>query len=262
MQTEPVFSVVTIAFNNRAGLARTLASVDAQQCRDFEHIIVDGGSSDGSVELLAEAALQASGQRRWSSQPDGGIYDAMNKGISKGSGRLVVMMNAGDCLADDGTLAKVKESWTEHGWRWAYGAIRITDEDGRVQGAYTFDPFRPRRFVAGLSWIPHASVFMDRRLVREIGDYDRTVGTSADQELLLRALRVSPPHVITDFLAHFEAGGVSTRVTPRGRELAWHGIRRTSGSLLGGTVLSDRVISEVLGIRGQVKRLASGMAKR
>jgi len=104
--TSPLFSVVTVVRNDRAGLARTRATLAAQRLRDFEWVVVDGASTDGTVDDLRRDATPA---LRWSSEPDRGIYDAMNKGTALARGRFVVYLNAGDALVGDGALAAVAE---------------------------------------------------------------------------------------------------------------------------------------------------------
>lgn len=100
-------SIVTINYNNAEGLRKTLATVAVQTYRDIEHIIVDGGSTDGSVDVIKEYVKRVeSGESRvksviWSSEPDKGIYNAMNKGIRKATGDYIQILNSGDILASD-----------------------------------------------------------------------------------------------------------------------------------------------------------------
>jgi len=93
-------SIVTINYNNREGLIRTLKSTAMQTCRDFEHILVDGASTDGSVEVIRE---YASGREnvKWISEPDSGIYNAMNKGTRMASGEYLLFLNSGDDLCSN-----------------------------------------------------------------------------------------------------------------------------------------------------------------
>jgi putative colanic acid biosynthesis glycosyltransferase len=98
----PSVSIITIVRNNDVGLARTRASVAAQACRDFEWILVDGASTDVTRQRVAD--LLRSGEARGISEPDGGIYDAMNKGLRLAAGDYVLFLNAGDRLLDAGSL--------------------------------------------------------------------------------------------------------------------------------------------------------------
>ena len=100
-------SVVTINWNNNAGLQRTLASIASQTYNDFEYIVVDGASTDGSVETI----MQYDGDARltWISERDNGIYNAMNKGIRMAKGEYVVMINSGDWLMASDVLERMAE---------------------------------------------------------------------------------------------------------------------------------------------------------
>ena len=100
------FSIITINYNNCEGLWRTIESVVNQTCRDFEYIIIDGGSTDGSVDVIKRYADNID---YWVSEPDGGIYNAMNKGVAVAKGEYCLFMNSGDCLYNDSVIERVYE---------------------------------------------------------------------------------------------------------------------------------------------------------
>lgn len=89
----PKLSVITINYNNRDGLRKTIESVVNQTCKDFEYVIIDGGSTDGSVDVIKEYADRIN---YWVSEPDNGCYHAMNKGVKVATGEYVIFMNSGD----------------------------------------------------------------------------------------------------------------------------------------------------------------------
>jgi glycosyltransferase involved in cell wall biosynthesis len=99
-------SIITVNYNDKNGLIKTLQSVQSQSFADYEHIIIDGGSTDGSVEVIRQYATDNSYVTYWHSQPDKGIYDGMNIGIAHASGMYLCFMNGGDCFTDD-ILAKI-----------------------------------------------------------------------------------------------------------------------------------------------------------
>ncbi|MDD7304506.1 MAG: glycosyltransferase family 2 protein [Bacteroidaceae bacterium] len=117
MKENTKVSVITIAYNNLEGLKLTAASIFAQTCRDFEFIVVDGGSSDGSRQWLEEHTNKIDW---WCSEPDNGIYSAMNKGIAQAHGEYCIFMNSGDCFYDQHVLSKAlpllngKDFYTGH----------------------------------------------------------------------------------------------------------------------------------------------------
>ena len=91
------YSIITINFNNREGLERTIKSVITQTCQDFEYIIIDGGSTDGSIDIIKKYANKI---HYWVSEPDNGIYHAMNKGVQFAHGEYLNFMNSGDFFID------------------------------------------------------------------------------------------------------------------------------------------------------------------
>ena len=105
MDKTPLISVITINFNERVGLERTFESVFNQTFQDFEYIVIDGGSNDGSKELIEENTEKIS---YWISEPDKGIYNAMNKGISVAKGDYLLFLNSGDILYKNDVLSVSK----------------------------------------------------------------------------------------------------------------------------------------------------------
>lgn len=95
------FSIITINYNNKEGLRKTIESVVGQSFRDFEYIIIDGGSTDGSIEVIKEYAGKVD---YWVSEPDKGIYHAMNKGVLQAHGEYLNFMNSGDEFYNNGVL--------------------------------------------------------------------------------------------------------------------------------------------------------------
>ena len=200
-------SIVTINYNNRAGLENTLHSTLPQlESGVAEWVIVDGGSGDNPEELLGTALTQP--RVTYESAPDRGIYDAMNKGISRARGDLVVFMNSGDMFTDRDVVARVLRYREISKWRWGYGCMRLIDEQGRARSAISFTPFRLDQLVLGLRTVPHQAVYMERSLLEELNGFNIDFGLAADQELLLRAAVRHEPEVWVDFLADFADGGV------------------------------------------------------
>lgn len=99
----PLFSIITITYNAEKELPATLKSVDSQTCTDFEHLIIDGASKDSTLELLRRTPNP---RRQVFSEPDRGLYDAMNKGLARARGEFVIFLNAGDAFSAPNTLAR------------------------------------------------------------------------------------------------------------------------------------------------------------
>src|SRR5262249_31677404 len=134
-------SVITINYNNASGLRRTVASVLAQSCRDLEYIVIDGGSSDGSVAVLEEFASRLG---HWVSEPDRGVYHAMNKGIGAATGESLLFLNSGDIFRPPDSLQTLLDEG--EGRDIVYGDLVVQDGKGEWIRTYpdvlTFDYFR------------------------------------------------------------------------------------------------------------------------
>lgn len=203
----PLFSIVTVCYQDLDGLRATVDSVKSQAYRDFEHIVIDGASSDGSAEWLA-----ANFDQIWVSEPDDGHFHAMNKGAQMASGEYLWFMNAGDLFGDAGVLSRVAaaiENW--HGGRpeWLYGLARVVNPNTPVAGVLGFLPFTMFNFAILQRPLPHQASAIKRDLFWRLGGYDQTIPVAADQLLLLRAANVAPPMALADFLCDFDSTGIS-----------------------------------------------------
>ncbi len=139
-------SIVTATYNSGVSLRDTLESVLSQTYDDYEHIIVDGGSTDNTLDILREYEPRYKGRLKWHSEPDRGIYDAMNKGIIRATGELVGLLNSDDFYTSDDVLASIAESYKSGGgcrvWR------RVLCPSQRPQKRWC-DVTAPHRSAAG-----------------------------------------------------------------------------------------------------------------
>ncbi len=127
-------SIVTATYNSGVSLRDTLESVLSQTYDDYEHIIVDGGSTDNTLDILREYEPRYKGRLKWHSEPDRGIYDAMNKGIIRATGELVGLLNSDDFYTSDDVLASIAESYKSGGgcrvWRRVLCPSQRPQKDG------------------------------------------------------------------------------------------------------------------------------------
>lgn len=198
----PRLSIVTINRNNAAGLKETTESVWGQTVRDFEYIVVDGGSTDGSREFLRAHADQIN---RWVSEPDSGAYHAMNKGTRMAKEEWILYLNSGDTLANPGVLATVipqlprDADWVYGNFIWK-GRGFLRQPDGLTVGRF---------FGDGLN---HQSTFFKKTLIEELGGYDETYQIEADWDLMVRALLAGHlPRHLDATVAIYAGGGISDR---------------------------------------------------
>ena len=192
-------SIITINYNNAEGLRKTLASVAVQTYSDIEHIIIDGGSSDGSVDAIKEY-VAANPKKdpflkhtiKWVSEKDSGIYNAMNKGIRKASGSYVEILNSGDVLAaPDVTERMVREVEKEEYPAILYGNMlksydgkKIINRDTCGNGMYTPESFL--YFYKGT--LNHDCAYIRRDLFEKYGLYNEEMKICSDWEWYVRAI--------------------------------------------------------------------------
>jgi len=205
-------SIVTVCYNSADTLEDTIASVSRQRCADIEHIIVDGGSTDGTRELVARCNGRIA---KFVSEPDEGIYDAMNKGIRLARGDIVGFLNADDMYADDRVIAEVAAAVQAGDLDGVYGDLLYVrrDDSSKVTRYWKAGPYLPGAFRLG--WVPpHPTFFCRRRLFEEYGDYDAFYRIAGDFELMLRLIerhRV-PVGYIPRPLVRMRVGGRANRI--------------------------------------------------
>jgi acetyltransferase-like isoleucine patch superfamily enzyme len=204
-------SIVTINLNKRAGLARTLASLARQSNRDFELIVVDGGSNDGSLE---ECARHGDLITRLIAESDRGIFDAWNKGIRAASGDLISLLNSGDEYHPEviATVAACERARTSAEQGAIFCGTTVIVEKGQVRKS--IGNVVRRRPMLGLG-ISHPATFVQKRVYERIGPYEN-ISIAADAKFLLRCLRAGVEFVPCGYTVYMEAGGISDKAATRG----------------------------------------------
>ena len=260
MRAHPTISVVTVVRNNLGGLVIASDSLARQSYREVEHVVVDGASTDGTGSWLADHSPDH--PVRWVSEPDSGLFDAMNKGIGMCSGDLVVFMNGGDAFTHDHVTRFVADEWTRGEWRWGYGSVRHVDAGRRPVKGFANAPFSRRKFELGLTWVPHQSTYMQRQLLEELEGFRPGFGIAADQELLMRASQVARPAVWIEYLADYLMGGVHEDDEGLRSCMLWHAARTANDVPLLGHSVADLGFSVCLaGWKDVRKRLGRAFPK-
>lgn len=199
------FSIITINFNNRRGLQRTIDSVISQDYRDYEWIVIDGGSNDGSREVIEH---HQSLFRYWVSEPDGGVYDAMNKGIRVSTGEYCLFLNSGDAFADAKVLSEVASINDKS----EIIAGHVTETTGKMIAPPPSLHFR----LLYHNNIPHQGEFIKRELFESLGLYSTDLRILSDYEFNIKAaLRMVSYHMIPRNVSIVEAGGMSMTMGDR-----------------------------------------------
>jgi glycosyltransferase involved in cell wall biosynthesis len=177
----PHFSIITINFNNREGLHKTMQSVFEQSFRDFEYIVIDGGSTDGSAELVKENASRLSYHV---SERDGGIYNAQNKGMRQAKGEYLLFLNSGDFLSSPDVLERVfNYRRTED---IVYGDLYL--DRGVGQPVYAAQPPELTFEFMIHTTLWHPAAFIRKTLFERLGPYNEELKIVSDYEFFLRAV--------------------------------------------------------------------------
>jgi glycosyltransferase involved in cell wall biosynthesis len=190
-------TVITVCFNSVATIADMLESVAAQIHGDFEHIVVDGASTDGTLSVI----------RQWQKHPirlvseaDDGIYDAMNKGLALATGEVVGFLNSDDLYSDSSVLSQVAMAFDDATLDACYAdLVYVNKSDDRVIRYWKSSRFKRGAF--GLGWCPpHPTFYVRKCIVDKLGGFDESLKIAADVDLMMRYL---------------ECGGIRSRYVPR-----------------------------------------------
>lgn len=204
----PTISIITVALNAAETLSDCLDSV-IRQGMDVEHIFVDGGSTDHTSQIVEKYRGSLS---TVVSEPDHGIYDAMNKGVSLASGEIVGILNADDFYPSSGILRQVAEVFSDPDVDACYGDLCYLDaqKPSRVVRHWRAGEYASGKFYWG--WMPpHPTFFVRRCFYEKYGAYNTTLGSAADYEIMLRFLLKHHLRVryIPQELVHMHTGGIS-----------------------------------------------------
>ena len=203
-------SVITVTLNRCDTLRDAIESVLSQTVK-AEHIIVDGGSSDGTLELVRSYGTDIAGLV---SEPDHGIYDAMNKGIGLATGDVIGILNADDFFTHPKVLEKVAAAFEEKGVDSVYGDLEYVDPEQteKVVRVWKAGFFQPQDFLKG--WmLPHPTFFVKRCVYEMHGLYQTQFSSAGDYEMMIRLLykhRISTAY-LPEVLVRMRTGGVSNR---------------------------------------------------
>lgn len=218
------FSIITCTWNSIATLAETIQSVQAQTHPDIEHLFVDGGSTDGTLELIARECPGAKVLLGVS----GGISRAMNAGIHAATGDVIAHLHSDDFYADGQVLARVAAALTESGRMWAFGGLDTLRDGVRRPAPQRAQAFSPAGYASGGVAILHPTVFVRREVFDAVGMFDESLRYTMDIDLWLRIGPRFVPVEINATLAVFRAhaGSVSTANAPAARREEWQVRRR------------------------------------
>jgi glycosyltransferase involved in cell wall biosynthesis len=203
-------SIITVSFNSAKTIADTIESVLSQDFSQIEYIIVDGGSSDGTVEIIKQYQDRIN---HWVSEKDRGMYDAMNKGIALATGDVIGILNSDDVYINTHVVSELIELMQAKRAQVVFADLILVDQDHpqKVLRYYDSSYFHPNKFKYG--WMPaHPTVFVKRELYEAVGKFSTTYQIAADYEMLIRILAIQRARYayLPKPIVRMRSGGAST----------------------------------------------------
>ncbi|CAH0354103.1 glycosyltransferase family 2 protein [Aquabacterium sp. CECT 9606] len=228
-QELPKVSIVTVVHNGVATLEQCICSVRAQTYANIEHIVIDGGSLDGTVDLIKKFSDSIA---FWVSENDGGIYEAMNKGMNRATGEFIGILNADDWLESHAIEAVVQS--LQNGGDFSYADAFVADASGSVIGKKRAEESVEKALPYRMPFA-HQTFYARRRVIQVIGGYDVSYRLSADLEYICRVVErgfkgVKVVEPFSNFRLGGASGGVKTFLETR-RIARRHGMGRITSWL-------------------------------
>ena len=207
MTTNPLFSIITVTLDNLNGLKKTHQSIELQSFDNYEWIVIDGESQDGTVNFLETI------KANYISEKDNGIYDAMNKGIARANGQYLIFMNAGDALESKNTLNEIAERLKDQSYDFLYG-----DSAEKVGEQIYFKRARLHYKITEGMFTHHQAMIYSKKMLDDICYYTN-YKIAADYDLTWNVLNKSTDILYLPFpICLFESGGVSQKQVMTGRK--------------------------------------------
>ncbi len=203
-------SIITINWNNASGLKKTMESVIGQSCQEFEYLVIDGGSTDGSVDIIKQ--FESTPNLQWVSEKDKGIYNAMNKGINKAKGEYLQFLNSGDSLVDRDVVKNILEEIENNGHPDILVGNLLEDYGKKILREANGSR-NPDLWFFFSRTIDHNSSFIKRELFELYGAYDENLRIASDWKWFLYVVgikKVKPVFVNVDAVL-FNMEGVSVK---------------------------------------------------
>lgn len=205
-------SIITVTYNSASTLEDTLNSILGQTYEDYEICLVDGGSKDETLQIVKNFEAKFNGRLRYISEPDNGIYDAMNKGIKMASGDIVGILNSDDFFFDNDVLSRIYKAFVKYKVDCIFGNLVYVNSirTDRIERVWKGSEYREGCFKYG--WVPaHPTFYVKRSDYIKYGTYNLSYQVSADFELMLRYLaknKVTSKYIDT-FFVRMRSGGES-----------------------------------------------------
>ncbi len=200
----PIFSIITPVLNNKSGLLETIESIKKQSFKSYEHIVIDGGSTDGTLEIIKKEKCIS----KWISEKDKGIYDAINKGLKLSNGEYINTLNSGDRYYSAHSLSIIKKYFEKNNVSFVFGAVL------KKKVLYKYEP---NKMLWTFNFYPaHSSGFFVKKEVHDkIGIYSLKFPCSSDYDFFWRLIKTNKYKGVStkksEIIGVFESGGFSSK---------------------------------------------------
>lgn len=205
---KPVVSIITACLNADNTIEQTIQSVIEQTYPNIEYIIIDGGSNDGTLNIIKKYEGRIA---KWICEPDSGVYDGMNKGITHSTGDILCFLNSGDLLYDKDVIKNVMDRFSDNNVYGVYGNVEVLNDyrkDKLVRGCKV----TPNKLL--YRHICHQALFVRRFLFDEIGMYSTSFKLASDHEFIIKSIQKYPDKFIyvDEIFAIYRDGGMSCKM--------------------------------------------------
>lgn len=201
-------SIITATYNSASTIASCIASINTQTYANIEHIIVDGASNDRTLEVIQSIPNRVS---RIISEPDQGIYDALNKGIQLSSGELIAFLHADDAFGSPETITNVVNQFANHEISGVYGDLVFVNEKNKVVRTWISGAFNRSKVLNG--WmLPHPTLVLRKKVYEQYGLFNPSFQVAGDYDFMLRLMLSNDIHLkyLPEVVTKMKMGGAST----------------------------------------------------
>ena len=199
-------SIITISFNANDTIEKTLNSINSQSYSNIEHIIVDGGSIDGTIEICNSFSHIS----KIISEPDNGVYDAFNKGLKLATGDIIGFLNADDVFCNENSIQDIVDAFSNNETDIVYGNLDYVNKEGKVIRNWISRPYE--KGLVKKAWMPaHPTFYCKKEVYEHLGGYNDSFKIAGDFELCLRFLEINniPSFYLNKKIVKMLVGGIS-----------------------------------------------------
>lgn len=247
-------TIITVSYNSVASIADTIRSVLSQTYKQIEYIIVDGNSTDGTMQIVKQFEADFCGRLRYSSEPDKGIYDAMNKGLRMATGDVVGFLNSDDYFTSNDVISRLVAAFSRDDIDAVYGDVHFIhahkpEKTVRYYSSKRFSPFWLR-----FGFMPaHPSFYLKRKVYEQVGGYSLDYKIGADFEMMVRLFvvnKINGVYLPLDFVT-MRLGGVSTKNIKSRMILIREDVKacRDNGGYTNVLMICTKFLYKILGLR-------------